>query len=217
MALSSSLDYSAKIWEPWIDIWQYKSQSGQINLWQLIHTRVITWCHSCQQCIQVYRRKWPGSPDNQIHITFTLQLFLQGAQGNLFIPSPFFILMKSLWRLSKGVVAGPGHLRGWMASPATFLYPHHPPIFMKACHDCLCIPGIWQQWLLWKNKFIYTNKQRKTKGYATCWHILLSTYLAYSLRLAVSMEKGFPHDFKECEAASHISSSLRSPSNLRTE
>lgn len=43
----------------------------------------------------------------------------------------------------------------------------------------------------------------------TCWQMVLSTYLAYSLKLAVSMEMLFPQDFEFCEAV-QISSAFPS-------
>lgn len=46
---------------------------------------------------------------------------------------------------------------------------------------------------------------KSAAAHITCWQMLLSTYLAYSLKLAVSMETAFPRDFRAWEEA-HISS-----------
>lgn len=58
----------------------------------------------------------------------------------------------------------------------------------------------------------HNNYRFRVKGKLnlnTCWQMVLSTYLAYSLKLAVSMEMLFPQDFEFCEAA-QISSAFPS-------
>lgn len=70
----------------------------------------------------------------------------------------------------------------------------------------------------WKKLHPQIIKQNQLGKENTCWQIVLRTYLAYSLKLAVSMEMLFPQDLEFCEAGQMSSAlpSRRKPRMLKS-